>query len=113
MKVRPAKYNNQKVTVFGITFDSKKEAERYLVLRQWEREGKIYGLERQKEYILTPTVKVPGKGTLQACKYVADFVYHKADGELVVEDVKGYRTKEYIIKKKMMYKEYQIWIDEV
>lgn len=50
----------------------------------------------------------------KACKYIADFVYTDNDtGQTVVEDTKGVRTKEYIIKRKLMLYLHGIRIKEV
>ena len=44
--------------------------------------------------------------------YVADFVYEE-NGKQVVEDTKGYKTKDYILKRKMMLWFHDIRIKEV
>jgi hypothetical protein len=119
------KYHAKKVTVDGITFDSKKEYNRYRELKLLERAGVISDLKRQVEYELIPaqsesdTVGTRGgvhKGKVieRACKYVADFVYIE-NGETVVEDVKSdaTRTPEYRIKRKLMLYRYGIKIREV
>ena len=105
------KYGNKKVQFDGLTFDSRKEARRYAELKLLLRAGKITDLELQKEFILIPKLTVKGK-TERAVKYKADFVY-KENGEMVVEDVKGLRTKEYIIKRKLMLFVHNIAIKEV
>ena len=123
-----AKYGNRKVVVDGITFDSKKEAQRYTELKSLEKAGKITGLQLQREFELIPAQREhtneiyekgpnkgrfkPGKLLERKCSYIADFVYW--DGfEMVVEDTKGMRTKEYIIKRKLMLYKYGIRIKEV
>lgn len=106
------KYGAQKVTIDGITFDSKKEANRYLELKLLLRAGQIKNLELQKEYTLIPALKVDGKLAERACKYKADFVYEE-NGETVVEDTKGYRTPEYKIKRKLMLFIHNIRIREI
>ena len=121
-----AKYNNKKVTVNGITFDSHKEARRYGELRLLERSGAITNLARQVEYELIPVQKqtteyTDKKGKIRhktvvlerAVKYIADFVYYDKNGQLVVEDAKGVRTKEYVIKRKLMLYMYGIKVREV
>lgn len=99
------KYNNKKVTVDGITFDSVKEANRYSELILLQRAGKIKDLRRQWKYVLIPSqyAEVDGKRKCieRECTYVADFVYLQ-DGEIIVEDTKGFRTPEYKIKRKLM-----------
>lgn len=119
------KYKNQKITVDNIAFDSKKEANRYFELRILEKTGKIADLKRQVKYILIPAQREPdkigvrggitkGKLIERECAYIADFVYKDLEkGELVVEDTKGFRTPEYIIKRKLMLYQYGIRIKEV
>ena len=117
---RTNKYKNRKVTVDGIVFDSIKEERRFQELRLLERAGAISGLRRQVKYILIPTQREPGKfGSLKKGKvierevsYYADFVYEE-NGITVVEDTKGVRTKDYIIKRKLMLLNYGIRIKEV
>lgn len=106
------KYHNRKTMVYGITFDSRHEAERYCYLRAQQNAGIISGLELQKVYELIPAQKRFDKVVERAVKYVADFVYVK-DGETIVEDAKGVKTKEYIIKRKLMLERYGLKIHEV
>jgi hypothetical protein len=44
--------------------------------------------------------------------YRADFVYLDKEGHLVVEDTKGFRTKEYLLKRKLMLLVHGIRIKE-
>ena len=106
-----SKYGAKKVTVCGITFDSKKEAKRYAELDLLARAGKISGLQTQVKFELIPSQKVNGRVAERAVNYVADFVYFK-DGEKVVEDTKGYKTPEYIIKRKLMLHVHGIRVKE-
>jgi len=106
-----SKYHAKKTTVYGITFDSKKEADRYLTLRAMQSRGEISELSRQVKYTLIPSQKLNGKVIYRPVTYKADFEYIK-NGQKVVEDVKGVKTKEYIIKKKMMFYIYGIRIEE-
>ena len=105
------KYGNHKTIVDGITFDSKAEANRYLELKALELKGIIKGLERQKTYKLVKG-RWPSTGKPFSASYKADFVY-TLDGEIVVEDVKGYKTEAYVLKKKLMMALYGIEIREV
>ena len=92
-----SKYGNIKtITSDGIKHDSQKEANRWCELKLLERAGKISGLQRQVKFEL-----IPKQDCERAVVYVADFMYIE-DNKLVVEDVKGKRTKEYIIKRKLM-----------
>jgi uncharacterized protein (DUF362 family) len=106
------KYRNKKVTRNGITYDSQKEANRHAVLKLLERSGKIRDLERQVKFVLIPAQYEPdtvgkrggvkkGKLIEREVAYIADFVYEE-NGKKVVEDSKGFRTADYILKRKMM-----------
>ena len=113
------KYKNSIVVIDGIRFDSKKEAGRYIVLKRLEKDNKIFGLRLQVKYLLIPTqYEVPDekkkkrKVLERECSYYADFVYYK-DGKIIVEDTKGVKTPEYIIKRKLMLYVYGIKISEV
>lgn len=108
------KYNNKKITVDGQKFDSKKEANRYKELRLLEKAGEIQDLRTQVKFVLIHAQRdeTTGKVIERECYYKADFVYTE-DGETVVEDVKGYRTEAYIIKRKLMLWRYGIRIREV
>lgn len=108
------KYNNKKVTVNGQVFDSKKEANRYKELLLLEKAGGIKDLRTQVKFKLIPAQRdeATGKVIERECSYKADFVYEE-DGKTVVEDVKGFRTKEYVIKRKLMLWRYGIKIREV
>lgn len=107
-----SKYHSKKVVVDGISFDSRKEANRYRELKLLERAGKITELKRQIKYILIPSQRIDGKVVERPCAYVADFVYRQ-NGEVIVEDTKGFKTKEYVIKRKLMLHVYGIRIKEV
>ena len=106
------KYHAKKTELDGITFDSRKEAQRYAELRLLERPGAIHNLQRQVRYALIPAQKKDGKTIERACHYIADFVYEE-NGKTVVEDVKGYRTKEYVLKRKLMLQVHGIEVREV
>lgn len=108
-----SKYRNCKITVDGETFDSQREYNRWRELLLLQRAGEISGLRRQESFQLIPSQKVDGKVAEKACHYIADFVYIDKDGEEVVEDTKGYRTKDYIIKRKLMLWVFGIQIREV
>lgn len=126
--MRRSKYGNRKTVVDGITFDSKKEANRFRELQLLERAGKIMALQRQVKYVLIPTQREfsneiykkgahqghfkPGKVLEKECSYIADFAYIQ-DGAYVVEDTKGVRTEAYKIKRKLMLERYGIQIREV
>ena len=109
-----SKYNSKKTVVDGQTFDSKKEANRYQELVLLEKAGVIKNLSRQVKFVLIPSQRDEnGKVIERECSYKADFMYYDEAGETIVEDVKGFRTKEYIIKRKLMLYQYGIRIKEV
>lgn len=99
-----SKYHAKKTTVDGITFDSRREADRYLVLKSMEEDGAIEDLRRQVRYELVPAFDVDGKH-YRPLFYVADFVYVE-DGKEVVEDVKGMATDVYRLKSKLFARRY-------
>lgn len=111
-----SKYGNKRVG----THASKREHYRAAQLRLMERAGLISDLREQVPYELIPAQYADcdgsGKPTLleRSCRYIADFVYtDRATGHTVVEDTKGMRTKEYIIKRKLMLHVHGIRIKEV
>lgn len=105
------KYKNKKVEYDGIKFDSIKEKNRYIGLKQLEKLGVIQNLQRQVKYELQPSFKLNGK-TIRSITYIADFVYIQ-DGMEIVEDTKGFRTKDYLLKKKLFEYKYQKEIKEI
>lgn len=108
-----SKYNSKKTVVDGQKFDSKKEARRYQELLLLEKAGEIKNLSRQVKFVLIPSQRDEnGKVVERECSYKADFTYEEGI-KTVVEDVKGYRTKEYIIKRKLMLYQFGIRIREV
>ena len=107
-----AKYGNRKVIRDGIEFDSIKECQRYCELKLMQRAGVISDLQMQVAFELIPSQRVDGKVVERAVNYVADFVYQQ-NGLKVVEDTKGYKTPEYIIKRKLMLWVHGIRIREI
>lgn len=104
------KYKSKKTTIDGITFDSKAEAHRYVELKTLETVGHITHLKLQPEFVLIPRFTKNGK-TYRKTVYRADFAYFNADGVFVVEDVKGFKTDVYKLKKKLFewsYPDYEI-----
>ena len=106
------KYGNNKIIVNDEVFDSRKEARRYQELLVLLKAGEISDLRRQVKYVLIPAQREPdiigpkggrkpGKLLEHEVSYIADFVYKDKDGSQIVEDTKGFRTKEYILKRKM------------
>lgn len=123
-----AKYGNKKTKSGNDVFDSLKEYRRWSDLQLLEKAGEISELRRQVKYVLIPAQREaptetfsrgrnkgclkPGKLIEREVSYVADFVYKDREGRTVVEDCKGMRTKEYVIKRKLMLHVYGIRIKE-
>lgn len=115
-KNKPPKYGNTKTEYDGLKFDSIKERDRYLQLLEKIKYGGVSCLQRQVEFEL-----VPKTDRFKAITYVADFTYKDRFGSLIVEDVKPwdkkkrkyYLTKEYLIKKKLMYRVHKILVKEI
>lgn len=127
MRSTYSKYRAKKVITPEGTFDSVKEYKRYKYLKALEEVGAISNLQRQVEFVLIPEfrengtmiTKGPNKGEIKPgrlverkCSYYADFVYTE-NGREVVEDVKGLRLPEYIIKRKLMLYRFGLRIHEV
>ena len=88
-----SKFGNKKTLIDGIWFDSKKEAKRYQDLVLMQKAKLIRNLMRQQPFEL-----------IEGVKYIADFTYFDdtKGGEFIIEDVKGFKTDVYKIKKKLM-----------
>lgn len=127
-----SKYKNKSTCVNGLTFQSCKEANRYLKLSEKQRNGEISSLHTQVKYVLIPSqyetyerfgrkgqkLKDGRRMVERECAYIADFVYvDNATGETVVEDVKGYRRDGayniFTIKRKLMLYLKGIKVNEV
>lgn len=106
-KKKRSKYGNRKTVVDDIEFDSEKEANRYKELKLLRKAGFISFLKLQETFELN-------EGGTHSLKYIADFVYMDAQtGQKVVEDAKGYRTREYLKKRRLMKKVHGIIIKEI
>ena len=104
------KYGNQK----NSTHASKRESKRSQELQVMQRAGMIRGLQEQVKYILIPSQRdEQGKVIERQITYTADFVYQDKAGQLVVEDSKGFKTQQYIMRRKMMLWFHGIRIKEV
>lgn len=131
------KYRNsptERVTPSGavLRFDSRKEARRYDELVLMERAGQIRDLRLQADFTLQEAYTTSQGKRVRAIRYRADFTYRKEvceveydeagkerarryEGVLVVEDVKSRatRTKEYMMKRKLMFDRFGIEIQEI
>ena len=97
------KFRNVKTNGYA----SKREADRAAELKLLEQAGEILGLREQ-----VPFEVIPKQGGERPCKYIADFTYTTRRGEYVVEDTKGVRTADYVIKRKLMLHVHGIRIRE-
>lgn len=112
------KYLNKEVVIDGVRFQSKHEATRWCELKYMERAGLIYDLQRQVPFVLIPKQvdEVTGKVIEREAKYIADFTYRDMNThKLVVEDTKSKatKTKDYILKRKLLLYRHGIQIKEV
>lgn len=123
-KKKENKYHAEKCEYNGEVFDSRKEMDRYIQLKLLERCGQVSNIRRQVKYELIPAQREEDKigkrgGVLKgnviekSVVYRADFVYTDRNGDEIVEDVKGIRTKEYILKRKLMLYVHGIRVKEI
>lgn len=92
-----SKYHAKKIIIDGIKFDSEREGRRYIELKLLLRAGEITDLKLQVPFVL-----IPKQADERAVTYKADFVYREVKTDkIIVEDSKGFKTKEYIIKRKL------------
>lgn len=103
------KYGNKKVGKYS----SKKEANYATYLHGIQKAGNITELKEQVKFQLIPAQYIDGKCVERAWSYVADFSYVNSEGQYRVIDVKGFRTPEYIAKRKAMLFLLCIRVEEV
>ena len=117
-----SKYGNRKVVRDGIKFDSEREAARFAELKVLQAMGKIRNLRLQANFTLVEGYTTIEGERIKPMVYKADFTYERAtepdrNGTVYwlreVEDVKGVKTKEYQLKKKLMQDKFGITIREV
>jgi hypothetical protein len=99
------KYGSKKVTIDGHTFDSKAEASYYQQLKWLKQAKQIKDFKLQPRYLLQEAFSKNGKH-FRKIEYVADFEVHHLDGSVEVIDVKGYETKDFLIKRKLFERLY-------
>lgn len=105
---KPSKYYNIKTTVYGITFDSIAEANRYIELKQLLQAGVIKGFSRQPSFILNDGEKpIRYRPDFIVCSEYVNYGNHQI---VWVEDVKGVETPEFKLKQKLWAKEYP-WLE--
>lgn len=107
------KYNARKTTVDGLTFDSQKEADYYCQLKIRVLAGEVENFELQPEFVLQEEFIRDGRKYAPII-YRADFKLIYPDGREEIVDVKGHKTREYRMKKKMLMARYpDLWFTEV
>ena len=110
------KYHARKTTVCGRTFDSKREADYYLELLARKQAGEIVRIGFQPSYTLLAGFKDNTGKNQKPITYTADFFVTYADGHSEVIEVKGMRTRDYLLRKKLflhMMRETDIVFPEV
>lgn len=118
-KLREKKTNGFLLDGTPVVFDSQREANRYSELALLQRSGEISDLQFQVRFDLIPSQKKSDGKTERGIYYVADFTYRNHNGDLVVEDAKGYRNPssatyaKFAIKRKLMLYIHGIEIKEV
>lgn len=98
---KPNKYGAKKTTVYGRTFDSKREAEYYLELLDKKRRGEVVSITLQPSYTLLAGFRDNQGNKQRAITYTADFFVTYADGRAEVIEVKGVRMRDYLLRKKL------------
>lgn len=94
------KYGNKKVEADGYKFDSKLEERYYQKLKLDKRLGHIKDFELQPVFELQPKFKKYNK-TIRKIEYKADFKIEHLDGSIEVVDIKGHKTKDFMLKRKL------------
>ena len=102
---KKSKYNNKKVIVDGIKFDSQKEAEYYCRLKLLKQAGEIKDFGLQPRYVLQHGFEKNGE-KFKPITYIADFVIVNNDGTTDVVDIKGVETQIFKIKRKLFEYKY-------
>ena len=95
------KYHAKKVERFGLKFDSEAELKRYIELQLLHDAGEIKILELQPKFTLLPEFKTKKGKKIRAITYKADFAYFLRDNTRVVEEVKGFETRDFILRAKL------------
>ena len=96
------KFNAKPTEFDNIKFSSKKESIRYSQLKLLQQNGDIVFFLRQVPFHLPANIK-----------YLCDFLVFWQDGSVTIEDVKGFKTAMYTLKKKQVEALYPIEITEV
>lgn len=104
------KYNAKKIEIDGHVFDSKREAEYYKMYKKMVDNGELVGLELQPCFTLIPSFTNWAGKRVRPCHYTADFKLTYPDGRQKIIEVKGFRTRDYMLRRKLFewqYREYE------
>lgn len=100
------KYNARKTTIDGFEFASRKEADYYCELKLRHNAGDIKGFSLQPEFVLLEAFTDNTGKKQRAIKYTADFKVIHNDYSVEIVETKGYKTRDYILRKKLFLKRY-------
>ena len=95
------KYGAKKIEIDGHVFPSKRESEYYLVYKDMLKRGEIVKLELQPKFTLIPAFRNNAGKMVRPCHYTADFKLTFPDGRQKVVEVKGFRTRDYQLRRNM------------
>ena len=95
------KYGAKATTIDGHTFPSKREAEYYLLYKSMKQRGEIIDFKLQPRFTLIPPYTNWAGKKIRPCHYTADFLLYYPGGRQVVVEVKGYRTRDYMLRRKL------------
>ena len=104
------KYGAKKIEIDGHVFPSKRESEYYLAYKDMLERGEIVNLELQPRFTLIPAYTTRTGKKVRPCHYTADFLLTYPDGRKKVVEVKGFRTRDYMLRRKLFewqYREYE------
>lgn len=99
--IHHSKYHARKIEKYGRTWDSLKELREYERLLMLQRAGEIMDIELQPQFELQPKFTYGGK-TERAITYKADFKVTYNDGRIEIIECKGYKTRDYVLRRKML-----------
>jgi hypothetical protein len=104
------KYKAKKTVIDGHEFPSRREAEYYLLYKSMLQRGEIKDLQLQPRFELIPSFTNWAGKKCRPCHYTADFLLTYPDGRQKVVEVKGFRTRDYLLRRKLFewqYREYE------
>jgi hypothetical protein len=103
------KYGAKKIKIDGHVFPSKREGEYYLLYKDMLNRGEIVNLELHPRFTIIPAYTNHAGKKVRPCHYTADFLLHFPDARKMVVEVKGFKTRDYMLRRKLFewqYREY-------